>query len=171
MFQRILVGLDGSPVGRQAFQAALEFARLYRASLIALSVIEGPSLTSREHDETANFAYYRQVQANAVEQAKAAGVSLSTAIRRGHAARALVEFAQEADVDLIVLGATGHEHPWSLTMGGTAWRVTSEAPRAVMVIRPPRNARWVRDVMVRHVSTVTLQTSLAEVVGLLLRQG
>ncbi len=33
MFQRILVGLDGSPLGRQAFQAALELARLYRASL------------------------------------------------------------------------------------------------------------------------------------------
>src|SRR5438067_105426 len=26
MFQRILVGLDGSPLGRQAFQAALELA-------------------------------------------------------------------------------------------------------------------------------------------------
>jgi nucleotide-binding universal stress UspA family protein len=38
MFQRILVGLDGSPLGRQAFQTALEFARLYSADLIALSV-------------------------------------------------------------------------------------------------------------------------------------
>jgi CBS domain-containing protein len=171
MLQRILVGLDGSPSGRQAFQAALELARLYRASLIALSVVEGPIPGNREHEETENFAYYRQVQANAVEQAKAAGVSLSTAIGRGHAARALVEFAQEADVDLIVLGATGHEHPWSLTMGGTAWRVTSEARRAVIVVRPPRIARWVRDIMVRHVSTVPPQTPLAEVVGLLVRQG
>ena len=171
MFQRILVGLDGSPLGRQAFQAALEFARLYKASLIALSVVEGPIPGNREHEETEGLSYYRQLQVNAVEQAKAAGISLSTATRRGHAARAIAEFAQEADVDLIVLGATGHEHPWSLTMGGTAWRVTSEAGRAIIVVRPPRSARWVRDIMVRHVSTITPQTPLAEVVGLLVRQG
>jgi hypothetical protein len=171
MFQRILVGLDGSPLGRRAFQVALEFARLYSADLLALSVLEGPFPGNREHGEAEGLSYYRQLQANAVERAKAAGVSLSTAIRRGHAARTLVEFAQDADVDLIIVGATGHEHPWSLTMGGTAWRVTSEAPCALIVVRPPRTARLVRDLMVRHVSTVTPETSLAEVVGLLLRQG
>ena len=171
MFQRILVGLDGSPLGRQAFQAALELARLYRASLIALTVREGPIPAHRDTEETESFDYYRQVQANAVEQARAAGLTLVTAMRRGHAAQALVEFAQEEDADLIVIGATGHEHPWSLTMGGTAWRVTTAAPCATIVVRPPHTVRWVRDLMVRHVSTVNLQTPLAEVVGLLLRRG
>jgi len=171
MFQRILVGLDGSPSGRQAFQAALELACLYRASLIALTVREGPIPAHRDTEETASFDYYRQVQANAVEQARAAGLTLATAMRRGHAAQALVEFAQEEDADLIVIGATGHEHPWSLTMGGTAWRVTTAAPCATIVVRPPHTARWVRDLMVRHVSTVNPQTPLAEVVELLLRRG
>jgi len=171
MVQCILVGLDGSPMGRQALQTALELAHLYGARLMALSVVEGPLPGERETEETERFTYYRQVQANAVEQARAAGLALHTAMRRGHAARALVEFAREAEADLIVLGATGHEHPWSLTLGGTAWRVTSEAPVAVVVVRPPQPVRGVRDLMVRHVSTVTPQTSLAEVVGLLLRRG
>src|SRR5437016_2597642 len=56
-------------------------------------------------------------------------------------------------------------------MGGTAWRVTTAAPCATIVVRPPHTVRWVRDLMVRHVSTVNLQTPLAEVVGLLLRRG
>ena len=56
-------------------------------------------------------------------------------------------------------------------MGGTAWRVTTAAPCAAIVVRPPHTVRWVRDLMVRHVSTVNLQTPLAEVVGLLLRRG
>ncbi len=171
MFQRILVGLDGSALGRQAFQAALELARLYRANLRALSVVEGPTPANRDTEESESHGYYRQMQANAVEQARAAGITLNTAIRHGHAARALVEFAEEEDADLIVIGATGHERPWSLTLGGTAWRVTTEAPGAVIVVRPPQTARWVRDIMVHHVSTVTPQTSLAEVVGLLLRRG
>jgi nucleotide-binding universal stress UspA family protein len=32
MFQRILVGLDGSPLGRQAFQVALELAEMVGGS-------------------------------------------------------------------------------------------------------------------------------------------
>ncbi|MGH8072098.1 MAG: universal stress protein, partial [Candidatus Entotheonellia bacterium] len=159
MFQRILVGLDGSPLGRLALQAALELACRYRAQLIALSVVEEPVTGNHEHEETESLNYYRQVQANAVAQANAAGITLQMAIHRGHATRALVEYAQEVGANLIVLGATGHEHPWSLTMGGTACRVISDTTHAVMVVRPPGIARWVRDIMVRHVSTVTPQTS------------
>ena len=114
MFQRILIGLDGSPSGRQAFQAALELARLYRASLVALSVVEGPLTGNHETEAGESFDYYQRLQDNAVEQAKAASLTLERAMRRGHAARALVEFAQECHADLIVIGATGHEHPWSL---------------------------------------------------------
>jgi CBS domain-containing protein len=171
MVRRILIGLDGSPLGRQAFQVALELARRYRARLLALSVVEGLFPGTRGTDGTDAFAYYHQVQENAVEQAKAAGIALETATRRGHAARTLVEFAQEAKADLIVLGATGHEHPWSLTMGGTAWRVISDANRAVIVVRPPRIVRRVQDIMVAHVSAVTPRTPLVEVMTLLLRQG
>ena len=112
MFQRILVGLDGSPLGRQAFQAALELAELYRARLVALSVVEGAMPGHRETEEAESFDYYRRLQANATEQANAAGLTLDTVTHRGHAARALVECAQEVDADLIMIGATGHEHPW-----------------------------------------------------------
>jgi CBS domain-containing protein len=171
MFRRILVGLDGSPLGQLAFQAALELACRYRAKLIALSVVEEPVTGNHQHDETESQQFYCQVQTNAYTQARAAGISLQTVMRHGHAARALVEFAEEVEANPIILGATGHERPWSLTMGGTAWRVISDTARAVMVIRPPRTVRWVRDIMVHHVSTVTPQTPLAEVVGLFLRQG
>jgi CBS domain-containing protein len=171
MFRRILVGLDGSPLGQLAFQTALELACRYRAKLIALSVVEEPVPGNHEHDETESQQFYCQVQTNACAQARAAGITLQTVIGCGHAARALVEFAQEVEANPIILGATGHEHPWSLTMGGTAWRVISDTTRAVMVVRPPRTARWVRDIMVHHVLTATPQTPLAEVVGLLLRQG
>jgi nucleotide-binding universal stress UspA family protein len=171
MFRRILVGLDGSPLGQLAFQTALELACRYRAKLIALSVVEEPARGNHEHDETERQQFYCQVQTNACAQARAAGITLQTVIRRGHAARALVECAQEVEANPIILGATGHKHPWSLTMGGTVWRVIGDTTRAVMVIRPPRTARWVRDIMVHHVSTVTPQTPLAEVVGLFLRHG
>ncbi len=33
------------------------------------------------------------------------------------------------------LGATGHEHPWSSTTGGTARKVANEVPCAVLLVR------------------------------------
>jgi nucleotide-binding universal stress UspA family protein len=46
MFQRILVGLDGSPLGRQAFQVALELACLYSADLFPCSKGSSPAIAS-----------------------------------------------------------------------------------------------------------------------------
>jgi len=74
MFRRILVGLDGSPLGQLAFQAALELACHYRAELIALSVVEEPVTGNHEHDETESQQYCCHVQTNACAQAGAAGI-------------------------------------------------------------------------------------------------
>jgi len=72
--------------------------------------------------------------------------------------------------NLLVLGATGLEHPWSPTMGGTAARLASEAPCSVLLVRPPQAVLHVRDVMVRGISSVTPETPVADVVALLLRR-
>ena len=90
MWQRILVGLDGSPLGRQAFQAALELAEIYRARLVALFVVEGASPQNRETEEAESFDYYRRLQANAVGGADGDVVDLAgrqgvAAVRRGRA--------------------------------------------------------------------------------------
>jgi CBS domain-containing protein len=90
--------------------------------------------------------------------------------RTGHAARTLCEQAREHAADLIVVGATGLEHPWSPTIGGTATRVAAEAPCAVLLVRPRQAILHVRDVMVANVSSVAPETPVAEVVELLLRR-
>jgi CBS-domain-containing membrane protein len=90
--------------------------------------------------------------------------------RAGHAAQALGEEAGAQAADLLVLGATGLEHPWSPTIGGTATRLASEAPCPILLVRPPQAVLRVRDVMVRGVSSVTPETALADVVALLLRR-
>ncbi|MBI4589922.1 MAG: universal stress protein, partial [Candidatus Rokubacteria bacterium] len=166
-FKRILVGLDGSPLGRLAFQAALDLARLSGGTVIGATVREvSPLARSEVPDET----YVHQLQTAATEHARAAGVVFDGIIRTGHAAQALCDQARDGRADLIVLGATGLEHPWSATLGGTATRVASEAPCSILLVRFPRAVLHVRDVMVRGVSSVTLDTPLAEVVELLLRR-
>jgi len=166
-FKRILVGLDGSPHGRLAFQAALDLAGFTGGTAIGLTVHEVSPLG---RSETPDQTYVRYIQTAAEEHARTAGVVFVGVTRSGHAAQALCDQAQEDQADLIVLGATGLEHPWSPTIGGTATGVASQAPCSVLLVRPPQAAFRVRDVMVRAVSSVTLDTPLVEVVELLLRR-
>lgn len=164
--QRIVVGVDGSPLGRQAFRAALELAILCRAPVFGVTVLEASPLAQQAFDS----AYANQLETAAREHARAAGVVFEHATRTGHAAQALRDRARETGADLLVIGATGLEHPWSATIGGTASTVVAEASCSTLLVRPPQVVLHVRDVMVRGVSSVATDTSLAEVVELLLRR-
>jgi CBS domain-containing protein len=166
--KRFLVGLDGSPLGRLAFRAALDLATLSGGAVVGVSVREAPTGTRPEAVDWTDVA---QLQAAAEEHARSAGVPFTSVRRVGHAAQALSDQARESAADLVVLGATGLEHPWSPTIGGTAGRVAGDAPCPVLLVRPPQEVLHVRDVMVRGVSTVSPDTPLAEVVELLLRRG
>jgi CBS domain-containing protein/nucleotide-binding universal stress UspA family protein len=164
--RRIMVGLDGSPLGRLAFQAALDLAALTGATVIGATVREVPAV----RPETVDWAGVERLQAAAEEHAGAAGVAFRRVARLGHAAQALAEEAGAQDADLLTIGATGLEHPWSPTIGGTATRLASEAPCSVLLVRPPQAVLHVRDVMVRGVSSVTPETPLADVIERLLRR-
>lgn len=165
--ERILVGIDGSPLGRLAFRAALDLAILFGARVVGATVREVSPLA---RPEALEVAYVQQLQAAAEEHARAAGVVFEPVGLGGHAARALREQARTMGADLLVLGATGLEHPWSPTIGGTAGSVAAEAPCSVLLVRPPQAILHVRDVMTRAVSSVAPDTPLAEVVDLLLRR-
>ncbi len=165
--KRILVGVDGSPLGRLAFRAALDLATLCGASVVGVTVIEVSPLA---RPETLASGYVERLKAAAEEHARSAGVAFEHVVARGHAAQGLRDAAREQRVDLVVLGATGLERPWSPTIGGTASRMAAEAPCSVLLVRSPQHGLHVRDVMVRAVSAVRIDTPLQEVVELLLRR-
>jgi nucleotide-binding universal stress UspA family protein/CBS domain containing-hemolysin-like protein len=164
---RILVGLDGSPLGRLAFHTALDFAILCGASVVGATIREVSPLARLDE---AGTGYIMQLKAAAEEQARAAGITFEHVTRNGHAAQALREIARDVGADLMFVGATGLEHPWSSTIGGTASSIASEAGCSVLVVRSPQALMHVDDIMVRAVSSVTTDTPLAEVVELLLRR-
>ncbi|MDE3075200.1 MAG: universal stress protein [Chloroflexota bacterium] len=167
-FKEIVVGLDGSPLSERAFQAALELSRSRGGALRGISVIEDAPSRSKASANT-EATYLRDVQIRAAAAAESAGVNLELVMREGHAAQAITSYADEVDADLIVIGSTGQQLPWSLTAGGTARRVANEARQAVLLVRPIEPER-VSDVMVRYVTTVRPGTPLPEIVDLLVRR-
>lgn len=181
LFKHLLVALDGSPLGWQAFRAALQLASILGTSLLVLSVVEGPRSpildTSTSPDSSSEIrqwnwtAHYQHVQEIAIAQGNHAGRMIKTETRTGSASSVLTSVAREENIDLLILGATGQEHPWNPITGGTARKVANEAPCAILLVRPIAFQQTVGDVMTTASVTVTPQTLLSEAMHLLIIQG
>jgi nucleotide-binding universal stress UspA family protein len=140
MFKRILVGLDGSPGSEQALAKAIELTRLQQADLWAVSVAEVVPRYVETIDEVAEAsdhanAYFSQLQRQAYDRAKQAGIEFQAEILVGHAAHAVVEFAATHDIDLVVIGHSGHTSIWGQFLGTTADKIVRHAPCSVLVVR------------------------------------
>jgi nucleotide-binding universal stress UspA family protein len=139
MFDKILVAVDGSPASEKALAAAVDLAAHYRAELTALSVAETPHVVGMvdEVDEIRQGAeqHFRGVGQAAVEYARSKGVALRSVIVRGHAADAIVRYAEAEGVNLIVLGQHGHSRIARFFLGSTTDRVSEHAPCTVMIVK------------------------------------
>lgn len=169
---RLAVALDGSPLGWEAYAVALDLARHTRHPLYAVSVAEGRSgataseaaLQGKAAEPSHSWVtFLLGAQTRAASSAATAGIALEITTQTGSAREALVAAARDVDADVLILGATGHDHPWSRTVGATAMKVAEDAPCAVLVVRPPRSGWVVRDVMTPATAIAHLETPLAEV--------
>ncbi len=170
MFKHILIAYDGTSASEQALKQAITLAQLTGASLTLLSVEEklpayAASVGEVEEAKYEMDAYFARAQAAAVERAEAAGLTLDTAIRAGHAAQTILRFADEGGFDLIVIGAGGRRG-----LGGTADKVADGAPCSVLIVRASPLSMHVKDVMSTEVVTVSPTAPLAQVFELLLQR-
>ncbi len=174
---RLAVALDGSPLGWEAYAVALDLAQGTRHPLHMVSVAEGragasaseAALQARAAEPSHSWVtFLLGAQARAAASAATAGVAVDIKTQTGSAREVLVATAREAGADLLILGATGHDHPWSQTVGATAMKVAEDAPCSVLIVRPPRSGAVVRDVMTPASVVAQLETPLSEMLSALL---
>jgi len=139
MFTKILVAIDGSPASEKALAVAVDLAANYRAELTALGVAELPEIVGMvdEVDEIrqGTEAHFRQIGEAAVNYARSRGVALRSFVVRGHAAEAIVHYAESEQTDLIVLGQHGHSRIARFLLGSTSDRVSEHGPCTVMIVK------------------------------------
>jgi len=139
MFHKILVAIDGSPSSEKALATAVDLAAHYQAELISLSVAELPEVVAMvdEVDEIRQSAdeFFRKIAEAAVEYAKSRGVTLRSVLVRGHAAEEILRFAENEEVNLIVLGRQGHSRIARFFLGSTTDRVSEHCHAAVMIVK------------------------------------
>src|SRR6266567_3590815 len=139
MFNKILVAIDGSPASEKALAAAVDLALHYKAEATAISVASFPEVvgTVGEVDELRRSAEarYRQIGEAAVEYARSRGVLLRSVVVRGHAADAIVRYAETEGADLLVVGQHGHSRIARFFLGSTTDRVSEHCPCTVMIVK------------------------------------
>lgn len=154
MFQKILVGLEGSEASWRAFRHALDLAKQDRAELWSLCVEELPRLPETideyQDEDAREHALFDALEAEARALASANGVQLHTSTARGAPGQRLAEFAVRGAFDLIVVGHRGHHNPFHRLAGTTAEYLIDHAPCPVLVERTITGSEPTAFVAERH---------------------
>jgi nucleotide-binding universal stress UspA family protein len=134
----ILVGLDGSKSSRKALQAAVDLSRKLNAKVTTLTVVHLPdfSLGGGEVEELEQAEkYYQPLLQEVRAYGSTLGCDITTVILKGHPTEQLLQYAEDNQVDLIVIGTRGLGGFKKLLMGSVAQKVVSYSKIPVMVIR------------------------------------
>lgn len=115
MFDRILLPTDGSDAVRPAVETALDLAATYDATLAVLFIVDQPvsvSGTGEGFSGLDNLLDALEAEGTHATDAIAArardsGIETETAVRRGNPHDGILTYANEHDVDLIVMGTHG----------------------------------------------------------------
>ncbi|HET9720552.1 MAG TPA: universal stress protein [Solirubrobacteraceae bacterium] len=130
MFHTIVAATDGSSTALMTEQLASALAASTEAQLMVASAHQGDP-ESRSRAERAAEEGQRR--------AEAAGVNAMRMVVEGEAAAALVELADHADAELLVVGDVGMGSGKRMRLGGVPDRISHSAPCSVLIVRSSAN--------------------------------
>lgn len=139
MYDAILVATDGSDAATDATEHAIELAVRFDASLFGIAVIETRTAYDNaivDPDEAERALRERAEDSlETLESAASdAGVRVETVIRSGVPHEEIVAYADERDVDVVVVGAEGRSDLRRALLGSTVDGVVRFADRPVLVV-------------------------------------
>jgi nucleotide-binding universal stress UspA family protein len=145
VFNRIVVGTDGSETAALAVRHATELAKAMGASLEVVSAFEPvPQQRLREESQEVPgdvaYAVGPREDVNvtlqaAAGEAKEAGVEAQTHAREGDPADAILDVAEETKADLIVVGNKGMTGAKRFLLGSVPNKISHHAPCGVYIVR------------------------------------
>lgn len=141
--KKILIATDGSSCAEEAAWLLSHLPHNGKLEIHVLTVLQIPyghqrylSATalseSVDHERTAG----RQAFERVADMFQGADVTLHHVTREGHRGQAIVDTAEELNVDLTVVGARGHSTVRRLLLGSTSDYVATHTRSSVLVVRP-----------------------------------
>lgn len=140
MFDSILIPTDGSRAARHASDMAFEFGEQFDATVNVLTVTEASDIDADleevHHQELAEVSIPLGGDATEpiVARGTERGLEVTTAVRDGSAHAAILKYAAENDIGLIVMGTHGRT---DTALGSTTERVVTAASSPVLAVPFP----------------------------------
>lgn len=139
MLHHIAVAADGSEHSLRALDRAIDLAKRYEnAKLELLYVVDGATsksdaLSSSGVEEMAERRRMRL--SSAEEKAKKEGVSYEIKILHGEPGPAIVNYANEHHIDMIVIGSRGLNAFQEFVLGSVSHKVAKRALCPVLIVK------------------------------------
>jgi nucleotide-binding universal stress UspA family protein len=138
-FHRVVVALSGHPNGQRLMRLAAEFAKMHKAELVGVHIVEIDWSMPLDMDVAGRSDEIQQVLDLAEGTAESVGVRLESVLLQARdVGAALVDEAVEREADLLVVGlAYRTKFGGDFAIGRTIPYVLKNAPCAVWVVREP----------------------------------
>ena len=140
LYKKILIATDGSENTKKAVNHGIEFARIAGAEVYAVYVLDAGAFATLPMD-AAWESMYELIRAEgneALEYVKdrgsESGVPVECSILEGHPASEIVLYAQENNINLIVLGTLGKTGLDRILVGSVATKVVHTSHIPILIV-------------------------------------
>ncbi len=139
MFDRILVCLDGSEIAAQVLPYARVQAVQFSSELHLLSVIEksGREREGGQPDNPGITAYLNRI----AEPLRKEEIEVHCATVEGTAGEAILDYAEQNEIDLIAMATHGHSGLKRAVLGSVAGFVLRGSGLPILIIRPREDGK------------------------------
>jgi nucleotide-binding universal stress UspA family protein len=143
-FSKILIAIDGSELSLKAADYGITMAKKDNANLVVINIVYTPASTfvytrqewfdeflKKAKEEAAEW--FNKIRTNAAENG--VEIKVETVEELYSVPAAIVKYAENENVDLIILGSTGKTGFKRLLLGSVASEVIIHSPIPVMIIK------------------------------------
>jgi len=145
-YRNIVIATDGSQNSQRAISYGIEIAKLSGATVHALYVVDTTSFSSIPMDAgwEAMYETLRKEGEKAIfevkERGDTSGVEVREVLIEGHPSNEIIDFAENNNADLIVVGTLGKTGLDRFLMGSVAEKVVRGSKVPVLVVRSEKQS-------------------------------
>lgn len=140
MYERILVPTDGAASTELAIEEALDLAELSGGTVHALYVVDTRDYNTLPEAKWLDLASEfedqgEQAVATVAERAEERGVPVETAVERGLPHESILAYAEQREMDAVVMGTHGRTGLNRFLIGSVTEKVIRSSDVPVLVVR------------------------------------
>ncbi|WP_248910327.1 universal stress protein [Halocatena marina] len=142
MFDQILISTDGSKAVKPAVDTAIELAETHEASLHILYIVDQPTTVSGTGEGVPGLDNLldalrkkgKDATSEIAARANDRGIETTTAVRQGRPHDDILTYANENDIDVIVIGTHGRTGVKRALLGSVTEAVVRQSEIPVLTV-------------------------------------